>query len=66
MKIDVIDCRGFVKTPPYNMLAGKPLNNAQTACSSVSGQGKNSQKRSLGVQPLISMKGVNNADKVLI
>lgn len=39
MKIDVIDCRGFVKTPPYNMLAGKPINNAQTACSSVSGQG---------------------------
>ena len=37
---DVIDCRGFVKTPPYNMLAGKPLNNAQTACSSVSGQGR--------------------------
>jgi hypothetical protein len=57
MKIDVIDCRGFVKTPSYNpysgenlsgknarrdyfKLAGKPLNNAQTACSSVSGQGR--------------------------
>ena len=38
---DVIDGRGFVKTPPYNKLAGKPLlNNAQTACSSVSGQVK--------------------------
>ena len=50
MKIDVIDCRGFVKTPPYQ--------------DKVSGQGKNSQKRSLGVQPLKPLKGVNNVDKV--
>lgn len=23
MKIDVIDCRGFVKTPPYNPYSGE-------------------------------------------
>ena len=74
MKIDVIDCRGFVKTPPYqDVCSGKKLgsqplsNNAQTAPSSVSGQGcvKDIQKsRSLGVQPLKPLKGVNNVDKV--
>lgn len=37
---DVIDGRGFVKTPPYQeKLGSQPLNNAQTAPSSVSGQG---------------------------
>lgn len=51
---DVIDGRGFVKTPPYQLkpsnsrelkvrfkkLGSKPLRNAQTAPSSVSGQVK--------------------------
>lgn len=44
---DVIDGRGFVKTPPYqDVCSGKKLgsqplsNNAQTAPSSVSGQGR--------------------------
>lgn len=32
MKIDVIDCRGFVKTPPYQIKQSKPK---------VSGQGSN-------------------------
>lgn len=60
MKIDVIDCRGFVKTPPYinSSMADKPLNNAKMVRPGFNGQGKNSQKRSLGVQPLTSMKGV--------
>lgn len=47
MKIDVIDCRGFIKTPPYQ--------------DKVSGQGcvKGIHKsRGLGVQPLKPLKGV--------
>ena len=31
---DIIDGRGFVKTPPYiNSVATKPLNNAKMSCS---------------------------------
>ena len=40
MKIDVIDCRGFVKTPPYinSSMADKPLDNAKMVRPEVSGQ----------------------------
>lgn len=39
MRIDVIDCRGFVKTPPYNPYSGENLSGKNARRDLISGQG---------------------------
>ena len=40
MKIDVIDCRGFVKTPPYNPYSGESPSGRNARRDLISGQGR--------------------------